>query len=592
MGIKEDVIQYLDRKKWEYRNESDQFCVKTCPFCRDSKWHFYINRDTGQYQCWKCSEKPGNLYSLKKKLKDIHSISTVSEDEEMKIPPSRYKKWRMKIGRFHQNLLNNPEILLYLEEKYGFDIPTIKMFKLGFRYNKKNDTSYFVIPAYENGKLANAKFRTLPPAKKSFTRIKGMKSVLFNIDKLDSDLNYIIICEGETDSMTLSRLGFKNVVGTTVGAKGFKVEWYDIFTLFSKIYVIYDPDPPGQIGALNFAKRVGIDRCWNVEVPYDGDITDYVVGEGKDFDDVDLLIKSAKQFDIEGVVSIKSALKRLEDTIKNTGSVEELGLCTQWKNVNTLMGTMVSGDLIIISGKPKIGKSTWALNVLLYLSKYKKTSSLYYCLEMRPERIVPKVISHERLVDSKLITLDDVIVVETMLKRIPLYLAHSYDFDNDTVFDTIKESVQRYGIEIVLFDNLHFLVRSPDVTKEVSSTVRRFKLLAEELGIPIILIAQGRRTSGKSSRMTMDDLRDSSSIGTDSDTIIIVHRELRKIQPGLRKHHEGDKYETQAEIIVEGSRYNSGGHTTLEFAGEWSRYFQDKTEKMAYFSRRKRIKNG
>jgi len=71
------------------------------------------------------------------------------------------------------------------------------------------------------------------------------------------------------------------------------------------------------------------------------------------------------------------------------------------------------------------------------------------------------------------------------MKGIPLYMAHKYQKPTfEFVADTIRNSVRRYGIRFIAFDNLHFLVRSAhDQTKEVSIIIQGFKLLAEEIGV-------------------------------------------------------------------------------------------------------------
>jgi KaiC/GvpD/RAD55 family RecA-like ATPase len=590
MGTREDVREYIERKKWQHKTEQGQYRIKTCPFCLDDGFHFYINQDTGQYQCWKCDEKPGNLYKLKRKLKDSHPISTLTgeeDEEEIKIPKSRYNTWRKRIGGYHKNLKGDEKVQKQLKKKWGFTTDGIEKFKLGVRYGKKDEPSFLVIPAFERKKLVNAKFRTLPPAKKRFHRIRGMKSSLYNVDCLDYELDYIIMLEGETDTITMQMLEFKNVVGVTVGAKGFKSAWYDIVSRFRKVYILYDPDSTGRKGAENLARRVGIDRCWNVLLPPGADVTEFVLA-GNGYDEIQSAIDSAIQFDVDGVVSVKGALKTLAETIREHGNLKEFGYKTPWDNVNRLIGDIVPGDLFVLSGKPKVGKSTFALNILLPLVD-RKTPALYYCLEMRPERVVPKIISYVRLVSPELVGYDDVVFTEAKFRGRPLYLAHSYSFDEHTIFDTIKESVQRYGIEIIVFDNLHFLVRSSDQTSEVSIAIRNFKLLAEELVVPMIVIAHGRKMSGKSTRMSIEDLRDSSSIGTDADTIIILHREIKRRTRGVNEtHYEGDKLETQTEVIVEATRYNPGGYTSLEFAGEWSRFFVDDGEKVKYLTKKKR----
>jgi replicative DNA helicase len=179
-----------------------------------------------------------------------------------------------------------------------------------------------------------------------------------------------------------------------------------------------------------------------------------------------------------------------------------------------------------------------------------------------------------------MITRDDIAYVTARYGRIPFYFGHSYKFDLEFVLDTIREATHRYGIELAVFDHLHFLVRETDnVSAQVGAAVRAFKLLAEELRIPIILICQPKKIYGKNTRMTFMDLRDAASIGQDADTVVIVHRDrLPDVDPDDRG--EADPiFSKDAEIIVDATRYNPGGITKLLFDGAFSRFFYDEKDR-------------
>jgi replicative DNA helicase len=142
--------------------------------------------------------------------------------------------------------------------------------------------------------------------------------------------------------------------------------------------------------------------------------------------------------------------------------------------------------------------------------------SLIFSLEMRPERLMPRLVARHSHMDSK-----KVFAIEVLRKAydelmdVPLYFAYVYKKPTyDVCADTIRSCVRRYGIQFVVFDNLHFLVRSvSDQVREVSLITQNFKLLAEELGIPIVLIARPRKGTNKI--ITNMDLKDSSDIEAD-----------------------------------------------------------------------------
>jgi hypothetical protein len=586
MKIDPSVENYLKRKKWSYddRNPS-QFVVKTCPYCGDRGNHFYINKETGQYLCWKCDHE-GNLYSLKKDLGDLGKVEKVitrDDGDKMEMSKDDYTELGRKIRGWHNALKANEEYRKILLKKWGYGKVAIERFNLGLQ--KKADRYWLTIPQYENEKLANVKFRSLPPMPKRFRRIEGMKSVLFNRDRVDPAKNFIFLLEGESDAITADVLGIENAVGVTVGARGFKEEWIDYLEQFEKIYLCYDPDISGQKGAEKMAGRLGIHRCYNIELPTvkGEDKTDLTVWikSGNDLDDFKNLVAKSKPFDVRDVSSFRSVLDDLEAELYFHKRLDHGSFMTPWENVNKLVGGMVPGDLIVLSGPGKIGKSAWALNVLLDLAS-KGVPVLDYCLEMRKERIGTRIVQYLRCVTREEISRDDITVVKATFGRKPFYLAHSYQFTLDQVFDTIRDAVKRYGIEFMVFDHLHFLIRSLDnTTAEVGAAVRGFKLLAEELRIPIMLICQPRKVKSKHARVTTEDLRDSSAIGQDADTVIILHRaridDDKAPEGGDEPIAESKEpvFSPWTQVIIDATRYNPGGITKLYYNGGYSRFFID-----------------
>ena len=589
MKENKDVIEYIKRKGWKFNDTRDtnNYYIEHCPFCRDPKFHFHINKYTGQYNCWKCPDdgsQTGNLWGLKKALGDIVAISKLDESRPKK-SKADVEDLTLRVRSYHKKLKGHKRAQRIIKEKYGFGVDEIETFRLGLRVSE--GMPWLVIPYFEGDVLTNVKYRTLPPAEKTFRREKDMKSSLFNVDKADLSISTCFIVEGETDTITAHMLlGLKNVFGNTVGARGFKAEWKDFLSQFERIYLVYDPDEPGQLGAKKMAFRIGINRCYNVVLAKedtdeaelkDADLTNWVKA-GNGLTEFNRLLESAELFDVEDVRPLRSILKELELELEGSQTLESNGLITPWEPLNRVMGDMQSGDLIIMSGQAKIGKTTLAVNICIEQAK-QYVPVMVYCLEMRPKRMVQKVVSNMRMVERRAITAEDVQYVSARFGRIPLYLAHSYKFTVEQVIDTIRESVHRYGIELVVFDHLHFLVRSlTHITEEIGNVVRDFKLLAEELRIPIILICQPRKVQGKNAKMTYDDLRDAASIGQDADTVVIVHRD-RIPDDNDERGADNPIFSEDAEIIVDATRYNPGGSVKMLFDGAFSRYFLDKKDR-------------
>jgi len=292
-------IEYISTKAWEFKRQAGEFVIKACPFCRDEGWHFYMSPE-GPWFCHKCNEK-GNLWQLKKHLGDIEeTIRPAFQKPTYKIPTQD------QAGKYHHALLKYSGGVTYLESR-GINQESIKRFKLGIYQN--NGTKWLSIPHFQGKALKNIKFRSLPPAEKTFKRVKGCQSVLFNPDALKGQKE-IYITEGELDTITLIQAGIENVVSGTTGAGSFDAEWIDQLKSIKKIYLCYDADAKGQQGARNLAKRLGYNRCFNI-VFHDGqDANDYF-NSGNDVFDFQKLVSEAHKFSLPGVVSADAAIDLL-----------------------------------------------------------------------------------------------------------------------------------------------------------------------------------------------------------------------------------------------------------------------------------------
>ena len=276
------AAEYIRQKGFEHRIQSGQIVLKSCPFCGDGKGHFYIDPDEGAFFCHKCNER-GNLITLQKLLGDYErqrGTRYMSQEPQGTVNKAFSDQGERSIvlgGKEsvedHERLLNDPDALAYITETRGISIETAKHFKIGLNV-ERDGGRWLSIPHYEGGKLVNVKYRSLPPAKKTFRRISGCRSVLFNADAL-KDQEEVSLTEGELDAITLWDQGIKNVVATTTGAGSFDPEWIDQLETVNKIFLCYDPDEPGQKGAREVARRLGYERCFNVALPDGRDVNDF-----------------------------------------------------------------------------------------------------------------------------------------------------------------------------------------------------------------------------------------------------------------------------------------------------------------------------
>lgn len=565
MEILPELKSYLTRKRWQFKPVTDgDIAVRTCPFCGKSKWKFYIHAQKTMYRCWNCDAR-GNLYKLKRELGDLQGVVSASQQLGEAKPKGAGKPVDMRlVDKWHRQLLKHRATLEYLHEVRGFTDETISHFKLGAQ--KQGDQVWLAIPHISGGVCHNVKFRSLPPAEKTFRRVKGAASTLFNADAL-GEHGSVVIAEAETDAMSLWQAGVRNVVGLTCGADTFLPEWYDELSDKEEVTICLDADAVGQQGARAIARRLGFDKCKNVLLPFH-DANEMLLQAGGE--ELERALHTAELFEVSGIITAADAMLRCKETAE-TG---EIGLLTPWEAMNALLGPgWHPGDLVVLSAKIKVGKTTWALNLADYHSRM-GTPTLIYCLEMSVERLAEKVAALTRRKAVESLTSVDYELVRYRLRHQPFHFVEPDwrgSLKVEAVADKIREAVKRYGIKLLVFDHLHFLCRSLQyLTAEVGQVTRLFKLLAQELNIVIILIAQPKKMEG-TRVIRYDDIKDSSSIPADADQIILLHRSPRPVgfdeDSGSAQASDQEVLEPKTLVRIDAARFRGGGECFLYYDG-------------------------
>lgn len=504
------------------RRAGSQF-QSTCPWC-DKPEHLYVNVETGAWDCKRCGES-GGLWRLRQKL-GVPADSGIRSVGDALRPASLKRLPVAQIDALHRALLADAEALAYCTETRRWTRTIIEQFKIGLRVDGRG--KWIVYPWWRNGQCVGAKYRILPAHQdcypERFEREPGCESVLFNVDALTQH-DEIIMASGESDALALLSLGVENVVATTTGETSLTAASVDLLTKKSRVLLLYDADVAGRDGAVKIAKRLGIDRAWLLSLPAGvKDANDFLIRGGTRAA-LDAMLANAVQLDVPSVVSIADALDRLEAE-RATATWDDLPEMTPWASVNRRTGIWRPGNLITLSGPQGTGKTTFALNVARWWAE-RERPALLYCLEMTVTELVQNLVCAVYGVEAEAITPAVITQARTDLGGWPLYLGSNPTITGrEAVKTLLSQAVRRYGLHLLIFDNLHLLARSIEHrSEEVGVFSKMFKLLAMEHEIPVMLIAQPRKlVPGKI--MTPWDLKDSVDLFSDSDQILLLHREL------------------------------------------------------------------
>jgi replicative DNA helicase len=274
--------------------------------------------------------------------------------------------------------------------------------------------------------------------------------------------------------------------------------------------------------------------------------------------------------------TLAGTIEELERLAHHAGSVT--GLPTGFHDLDECLGGLRTGQLVVVAGRPGLGKSTLALDFARHCAVTGGQTALLFSLEMSVDEINMRMLSAEARVSLQAMrtgNLDDAAwrrMVQNLPRVLaaPLYVNDSADLTLMSIRAESRRVAARHGLALVIIDYLQLLShgdrRPENRQQEVSAISRSLKLLAKELGVPVVALSQLNRDAEQraNKRPQLWDLRESGAIEQDSDVVILVHRE--------------DAYDTEsprageADLILAKHRNGPTGTITVAFQGHYSRF--------------------
>ena len=279
-----------------------------------------------------------------------------------------------------------------------------------------------------------------------------------------------------------------------------------------------------------------------------------------------------------GVSSIKSmiggVIEEIQERYNNKKDIT--GLNTGFLDLNRYTLGLQSGDLIVIAGRPSMGKTTFAMNVAENAAQ-NGAKVLFFSLEMSEKQLTYRVISSlggvslGNLQTGKLKDLDFYNIGDAADRIQDIDL--DIDDQSNSLIDIQRQSrrISRIkGLDLIVIDYLQLMESGDDTDNrnlQLGIVTRNLKRLAKELSVPIILLSQLNRDLGKRAdkRPILTDLRDSGSIEQDADLVLMLHR------PEYYDK-DNDSLKGLAECIVAKNRNGETGFFNLIFQGDLCRF--------------------
>ncbi|BCR05914.1 replicative DNA helicase [Desulfuromonas versatilis] len=300
-------------------------------------------------------------------------------------------------------------------------------------------------------------------------------------------------------------------------------------------------------------------------------------------------------FEITGMkakASYFSTREILKDTFK---AIEKLydrkelvtGVPTGFNDLDNMTAGLQGGDLIILAGRPSMGKTACCLNIVEHAAVHSKNPvpTIVFSLEMGKEQLVQRLLCSVSKVDaSRLRTghLGDsdwpkLTAGAGLLSEAPIFID---DTPGITVLE-LRAKARRLkaerGLGLVVVDYLQLMQghNAESRQQEISEISRSLKALAKELNVPVIALSQLNRSleNRTDKRPIMADLRESGAIEQDADVIMFVYRDAVYCDACKKRDNSCDKgHDKDAEIIIGKQRNGPIGTVNLTFRGEFTRF--------------------
>jgi replicative DNA helicase len=255
------------------------------------------------------------------------------------------------------------------------------------------------------------------------------------------------------------------------------------------------------------------------------------------------------------------------------------GLSTGIADLDEKIQGLKPEQLIIIAGRPAMGKTTLAMNIASHACIREGKSVMVFSLEMNKTGLMDRLMASEGRIPLQLIKSGqapnshgaELMAAASKIKHAKLYISDRASMTINRIRSAARRQKRRHGLDLIVIDYLQLMdsdSRTFSREQEVSHMTRSAKLMARELGVPVILLSQLSRKCEErpNKRPLCSDLRESGAIEQDADIILFVYRD--------EVYHENSEAKGVAEIIIGKGRDIETGTVRAAFLGQYSRFEQ------------------
>lgn len=273
-------------------------------------------------------------------------------------------------------------------------------------------------------------------------------------------------------------------------------------------------------------------------------------------------------------VLIKETMQLLEK--RNAADGDITGIETGFYDLDRRLAGLHGGDLLILAGRPSMGKTALAMNIIQNVAVDRNIPSLFFSLEMSGQQLAERVLSGVAVVNGQAMRngslVDDdwpkLTAAVGKLSQAPIYIDPAANLSIVDVRARVRRMKSRFGIGLVVIDYLQLMKGSVKGGREqeIAEISRGLKTLAGELDIPVLALCQLNRgvESRTDKRPMLSDLRESGSLEQDADVVMFIYRD--------EYYHPGRNNENLAELIIGKQRSGPIGTVNLIYQKEISTF--------------------
>ena len=282
----------------------------------------------------------------------------------------------------------------------------------------------------------------------------------------------------------------------------------------------------------------------------------------------------------KGFTSIQDLLTRSIDRIEELFESKEAitGVPTGFSDLDDMTSGLQRGDLVIVAGRPSMGKTSFAMNIAEYVAVEKSLPVAIFSMEMPGEQLTMRMLSSlgrinsnkirtGRLADEDWPRLNSAVGI---LDKSPMFIDDSAGLNPLDLRSRARRLLREHkDIGLIVIDYLQLMQASDsneNRATEISAITRSLKMMAKELHVPVVALSQLNRSLEQrpNKRPVMSDLRESGAIEQDADVIFFIYRD--------EVYNDDTDQKGVAEVIIGKQRNGPIGTTKLTFRGEFTRF--------------------